>query len=89
MKRTIFGPEHEAFGEMVRSFVAREVVPEYPKWEEAGIIFERRILKPVTNQVTTTPGNRRRSATYSDTVILLTCGNPTQPDSIGRNRHAW
>jgi hypothetical protein len=42
VKRTIFGPEHEAFREMVRSFVAREVVPEYPKWEVAGTIFERR-----------------------------------------------
>lgn len=36
MKRTVFGPEHEAFREMVRSFIANEVVPEYPKWEEAG-----------------------------------------------------
>ena len=38
------------------------------------------ILKPVTNQVTTAPGDDRRSATYSDTRIAPTCGNPTQPD---------
>ncbi len=36
MKRTIFGPEHELFRDIVRSFVANEVVPEYPKWEAAG-----------------------------------------------------
>jgi hypothetical protein len=32
--------------------------------------------KPVTNQVTTTPGNTRR-ATRSDNNIHLACGNPT------------
>src|ERR1700761_8145748 len=34
--------------------------------------------KAVTNQVTTTPGDGRHSATYSDAVIPPTCGNPTQ-----------
>ncbi len=33
--------------------------------------------KPVTIQVTTTPGNTRRSATRSDTDIRLACGNTT------------
>ena len=33
--------------------------------------------KPVTNQVTTTPGNTRRSATRSDTDIRRACGNQT------------
>jgi acyl-CoA dehydrogenase len=36
VKRTLFGPEHEAFRDMVRSFVAKEIVPDYPRWEEAG-----------------------------------------------------
>lgn len=36
MKRAVFGPDHDAFRELVRAFVAKEVVPEYPKWEEAG-----------------------------------------------------
>jgi acyl-CoA dehydrogenase len=36
VKRTIFGPDHEAFRDLVRTFVAREAVPEYGKWEEAG-----------------------------------------------------
>jgi len=26
---------------------------------------------------------------HPDRWILLTCGNRTQPDTIGRNRHAW
>jgi len=30
------------------------------------------------------PGNGRRSATYSDTGICLTCSNPTQRDGIRR-----
>jgi hypothetical protein len=33
--------------------------------------------RPVTNQVTTTPGNTRRSATFSDTDIRLACINRT------------
>jgi hypothetical protein len=43
----------------------------------------------VTSQVTTPPVEDRRSATQPDTDIFLTCGNPTQRDAIGRNRHAW
>ena len=35
------------------------------------------IRKPVTNQVTTAPGNTRRSATRPDTDVCLACGNPT------------
>ena len=33
--------------------------------------------KPVTSQVTTTPGHTRRRATRSDTDIYLACSNPT------------
>ena len=36
MKRTLFSAEHEAFRDLVRSFIAREVVPVYPEWEAAG-----------------------------------------------------
>jgi hypothetical protein len=45
--------------------------------------------RPVTNQVTTTPGNTRRSATFSDTDIRLAHSNWTQHDAIRRNRQAW
>jgi acyl-CoA dehydrogenase len=36
VKRTIFGPDHEAFRDLIRAFVAKEVVPEYATWEAAG-----------------------------------------------------
>jgi hypothetical protein len=45
--------------------------------------------KPVTSQVTTTPGNTRPGTTRSDTDIYLACSNPTRCDVIRRNRHAW
>ena len=53
------------------------------------ISFRTETPKSVTNQVTTTSGKGRRSATYSDTDIRLTCGNPIQCDVGRRNRHAW
>ena len=46
-------------------------------------------MQPVTNQVTTTPGNRRHSATYRDTCIALACGDQVRCDAIRRNRNAW
>jgi len=39
--------------------------------------------------VTTPPGCGRRSQTQPDKTIALTCGKPTQCDTVGRNRHAW
>ena len=36
VRRTLYGPEHEAFRDMVRAFIAREVVPAYPDWLENG-----------------------------------------------------
>jgi acyl-CoA dehydrogenase len=36
MKRTIFTAEHDVFRSSVRDFIAREVVPVYPEWEELG-----------------------------------------------------
>lgn len=36
MKRVVYDDEHEAFRQTVRSFYAREVVPEFPVWEELG-----------------------------------------------------
>jgi len=44
---------------------------------------------PVTNQVTTAPDTGRLSTTHSDNGVRLACGNPTWPDDIRRNRHAW
>ncbi|MBO2449899.1 acyl-CoA dehydrogenase family protein [Actinomadura barringtoniae] len=36
MRRTVFNEDHEAFRETIRDFVAAEVVPQFPEWEEAG-----------------------------------------------------
>ncbi|WP_338674066.1 acyl-CoA dehydrogenase family protein [Streptomyces sp. SCSIO 30461] len=38
MKREIFGTEHEAFRETVRTFLAKEVLPHYEQWEQDGIV---------------------------------------------------
>ena len=36
MRRTVFNEDHEAFRETIRDFIANEVVPVYPEWEQAG-----------------------------------------------------
>ena len=36
MRRDIFSGEHEDFRLMIREFVAREIVPHYADWEQAG-----------------------------------------------------
>ncbi|MER6523821.1 acyl-CoA dehydrogenase family protein [Streptomyces sp. NPDC001508] len=45
MRRNLFTADHEAFRELVRDVVAKEVVPHYAAWEEAGRLprafFER------------------------------------------------
>ncbi|MEH0580641.1 acyl-CoA dehydrogenase family protein [Streptomyces sp. B21-108] len=45
MRRDVFTADHEAFRELVREVVAKEVVPHYAEWEKAGRLprsfFER------------------------------------------------
>ena len=36
MRRDLFTEDHEAFRELARSFVDKEVVPHYPEWEKGG-----------------------------------------------------
>jgi acyl-CoA dehydrogenase len=36
VRRNVFAPEHEAFRDLVRHFVAKEVVPNHADWEKAG-----------------------------------------------------
>ena len=36
MRRDLFTEDHEAFRELARDFVEKEVVPHYPEWEKAG-----------------------------------------------------
>jgi alkylation response protein AidB-like acyl-CoA dehydrogenase len=38
MKRQIFTAEHEAFRELARTFLAKEVVPNHERWEAAGVV---------------------------------------------------
>ncbi|WP_172651648.1 acyl-CoA dehydrogenase family protein [Rhodococcus opacus] len=38
MQRTIFTDDHHAFRDVVRQFIAREIVPNLPDWEAAGCI---------------------------------------------------
>ena len=37
MRRILFEPEHDAFRESARAFIAKEITPHYPEWERAGI----------------------------------------------------
>ena len=45
MRRDLFTEDHEAFRELARDFVEKEVVPHYPQWEQGGRmpreVFER------------------------------------------------
>ena len=38
MQSALYEVEHEAFRAMVRDFLAKEVVPHHPAWEEAGMV---------------------------------------------------
>jgi alkylation response protein AidB-like acyl-CoA dehydrogenase len=38
VRRTIFEPEHEAFRDLARTFLAKEVVPHHERWEAAGVV---------------------------------------------------
>ena len=38
MKRAVFDPEHDLFRQSVEHFVATEILPNHPEWDEAGIV---------------------------------------------------
>lgn len=38
MRRTLYGPDHEAYRETVREFLAREVVPYHDDWDRQHMI---------------------------------------------------
>jgi alkylation response protein AidB-like acyl-CoA dehydrogenase len=38
MRRVIFTPEHEAFRDMVRSFISKEISPYHEQWERDGVV---------------------------------------------------
>src|SRR5207248_11357680 len=38
MQRDIFTPEHDAFRDMARTFIAREITPYHEQWERDGMV---------------------------------------------------
>jgi acyl-CoA dehydrogenase len=38
MRRQIFTEEHEAFRDMVRAFIAKEITPHHAQWEQDKIV---------------------------------------------------
>jgi alkylation response protein AidB-like acyl-CoA dehydrogenase len=38
VRREIFGEEHDAFRDLVRTFVTKEILPNYHRWEEQGAV---------------------------------------------------
>jgi alkylation response protein AidB-like acyl-CoA dehydrogenase len=38
MRRVLFDPEHEAFRDSARIFIAKEITPHYADWDRAGIV---------------------------------------------------
>ena len=36
--RTLFSPEHEAFRDSVRRFIASEIAPHHERWEEQNCV---------------------------------------------------
>ena len=38
MRRTLYEADHEAFRDVVRTFVAKEIAPHHEEWERAGIV---------------------------------------------------
>ncbi|MEU8651674.1 acyl-CoA dehydrogenase family protein [Streptomyces sp. NPDC048737] len=37
-RRDLYGPDHEAFRETVRTFLAKEVTPHHERWEKDGVV---------------------------------------------------
>ena len=45
MKREIFTSEHDAFRDMVRAFIAKEITPYHEQWERDGMV-SRDVWRP-------------------------------------------
>jgi Acyl-CoA dehydrogenase, N-terminal domain len=67
MRRDLFTEDHEAFRELAREFVEKEVVPAYPEWEKAGRIAARRFQ-----------ADGRSGRTHSETSSNYLCTNDRQ-----------
>ncbi len=45
MLRSVYTPDHETFRKTVRSFIKRQVVPEFGDWYQAGYVPREMYLK--------------------------------------------
>ncbi|GAA4883243.1 acyl-CoA dehydrogenase family protein [Saccharopolyspora cebuensis] len=45
MRSTAYTTEHDAFREVVRDFLAKEVVPQFPEWERRGVVPRELFIK--------------------------------------------
>jgi acyl-CoA dehydrogenase len=45
MRRSVYTSDHEAFRKTIRSFIEREVVPEFDEWYQAGNVPREMYLK--------------------------------------------
>ncbi|WP_433873304.1 acyl-CoA dehydrogenase family protein [Saccharopolyspora sp. CA-218241] len=45
MRSTAYTTEHDAFREVVRDFLAKEVVPQFPEWERRGVVPRELFVK--------------------------------------------
>ena len=43
--RTLFEPEHEAFRDAVRAFIAKEITPHHARWENEGAVSREAWVK--------------------------------------------
>jgi alkylation response protein AidB-like acyl-CoA dehydrogenase len=52
MDRTLYGPDHDAFRETVRAFVAKEITPHDADWNAAGIVPRELFASAATQGLT-------------------------------------
>ena len=51
MRRDLFTEDHEAFRQLARDFIEKEVAPHNPEWEKAGRMPREDVRVPVANRL--------------------------------------
>ncbi len=49
LERNLYGPDHEAFRETVRTFLTKEVAPHHERWEKNGVV-DRQVWRSAGRQ---------------------------------------
>ena len=73
MERSLYDDEHLAFAESFRSFIAKEISPDYLRWEEEGIAPRHIDLRPFVltgKTVQMVPGGLTRVALKKDSLVV-------------------